>query len=118
MLADSELLFRYVGQGRVEEATAILVKYHGDGNPDSLVVQIELEEMFEVIELEGSDKRWWDFRALFNSRAARYRTFLVTCIAWFGQLDLPPTSYYFPLMGTSLQVTSSHARNCQCRRMF
>lgn len=55
--------------------------------------------MLEVISAEGSDKRWWDFRDLFNSRAARYRTFLISCIAFFGQWDLPPTSYYFPLMG-------------------
>lgn len=104
------IMLRYVGQGKVEEAKAILIKYHGDGNPDSLVVNLELEEMFEVIELEGSDKRWWDFRALFNSRAARYRTFLVTCIAWFGQLDLPPTSYYFPLMGKSLRTSQKTVR--------
>jgi hypothetical protein len=111
MTAGSNFAVRYVGQGRVEEAKAIIIKYHGDGNPDSLVVNIELEEMFEVIELEGSDKRWWDFRSLFNSRATRYRTFLVTCIAWFGQLDLPPTSYYFPLMGTSFEVAPSHTRS-------
>ena len=90
-----------MGQGHMDKARAVLVKYHGNGNPDSLVVKLELEEMEEVIELEGSDKRWWDYRGLFNSRQARYRTFLVTCIAWFGQLDLPPTSYYFPLMGQS-----------------
>ncbi|KAH8801366.1 general substrate transporter [Xylogone sp. PMI_703] len=96
----------YIGQGKIEEAKAILIKYHGDGNPDSLVVNLELEEMLEVIELEGSDKRWWDFRSLFNSRAARYRTFLITCIAWFGQLDLPPTSYYFPLMAKTAGITS------------
>ncbi|KEF59366.1 uncharacterized protein A1O9_04210 [Exophiala aquamarina CBS 119918] len=91
---------------RLEEARAILVKYHGDGNPDSLVVTVELEEMLEVIQLDGSDKRFWDFRELFNTRAARYRTFLVTCIAWFGELDLPPTSYYFPLMAKTAGITS------------
>lgn len=76
-----------------------MIRYHGDGDPSSKVAELELEEMQEVISLEGSDKRFWDFRELFNSREARHRTFLVTCIAWFGQLDLPPTSYYFPLMG-------------------
>ena len=90
----------------MDKAKEILVKYHGDGDPDSLVVQIELEEMMEVIHLDASDKRWWDYRELFNSRSARYRTFLVTCIAWFGQLDLPPTSYYFPLMAKTAGITS------------
>ncbi|KAL7932838.1 general substrate transporter [Trichoderma chlorosporum] len=96
----------YVGQGRIAEAKSILVKYHGDGDPDALVANLELQEMIEVIELDGSDKRWWDFRSLFNTRAARYRTFLVTCIAWFGELDLPPTSYYFPLMVKTVGITN------------
>ncbi|KAJ9616676.1 hypothetical protein H2200_000395 [Cladophialophora chaetospira] len=95
---------------RLEEAKAILVKYHGDGNPNSIVVRVELEEMLEVIRQDGSDKRFWDFRELFNSPAARYRTFLVTCIAWFGQLDLPPTSYYFPLMAKTAGITSVHTQ--------
>ncbi len=88
-----------MGQGRDNEAKAILIKYHGDGDPASIIVNLEMQEMAEVIELDGSDKRWWDFRELFNTREARYRTFLVTCVAWFAELDLPPTSYYFPLMG-------------------
>jgi hypothetical protein len=71
-----------------------------------LVVAVELDEMMQMISTEGSDKRWWDFRDLFNNRATRYRTFLVTCIAWFGQLDLPPTSYYFPLMAKTAGITS------------
>ncbi|CAK7226490.1 hypothetical protein SBRCBS47491_006249 [Sporothrix bragantina] len=94
------------GQGRQAEARDILIKYHGDGNPDSLVANLELEEMAEVIEMDGSDKRWWDFRSLFRTRADRYRIFLVTCISWFGELDLPPTSYYFPLMVKTVGITN------------
>lgn len=96
----------YIGRDQVEKAKDILIKYHGDGDPDSLVVKIELEEMMEVISTSGSDRRFWDFRPLFSTRSARYRTLLVTCIAWFGQLDLPPTSYYFPLMAKTAGITS------------
>lgn len=39
-------------------------RYHGNGNPDSKVVAIELEEMTESISTTGSDKTWWDFRDL------------------------------------------------------
>src|SRR3569833_746799 len=91
---------------RVEDAKAVLVKYHGAGDPDSLVVRVELEEMMEVSQIDASDKRFWDFRELFDSRAARYRIFLVTCIAWFGELALPPTSYYFPLMAKTAGITN------------
>ena len=72
----------------MDKAREILVTYHGDGDPTSAVVALELVEMLEVISAEGSDKRWWDFRGLFNSRSARYRTFLISCIAFFGQWDL------------------------------
>lgn len=101
------IVSRYIGQGRADKAREILVTYHGDGDPTSAIVALELEEMLEVISAEGSDKRWWDFRGLFNSRSARYRTFLISCIAFFGQWDLPPTSYYFPLMGESLPCANS-----------
>lgn len=90
---------RYIARGRIEDARRVLVKYHGNGEPSSEVAALELEEMQAVISDEGGDRRFWDIRGLFNSRAARHRTFLVACIAWFAQLDLPPTSYYFPLMG-------------------
>lgn len=103
---------RYIGQGRADKAREILVTYHGDEDPTSVVAALELEEMLEVISVQGSDKRWWDFRELFNSRSARYRTFLITCIAFFGQWDLPPTSYYFPLMGELLSIASDIELTC------
>ncbi|OSD05262.1 general substrate transporter [Trametes coccinea BRFM310] len=100
----------YIGQGKVDKAREILIKYHGDGDPDSPIVALELGEMQEVISAHGSDKRWWDFRELFNSRSARYRTFLISCIAFFGTWDLPPTSYYFPLMAKTAGITSERTQ--------
>jgi len=75
----------------VEKATEILVKYHGDGNPESAIVALELEEMSEVISVSGAHSRWWDIRGLFNTRANRYRSFLIIAFALFSELDLPPT---------------------------
>ena len=88
-----------MAQDNHDKAYEILVKYHGDGNPDSAIVRLEMEEMLEVVSISGSDKRWWDFRDLFNTKGARYRTFLVIAVAWFSEIELPPTSYYLPLMG-------------------
>lgn len=100
-------------------------RYHGEGDPEHEVVQIEMEEMREAIKTAGSDKvsksliecvpfrltsfaqRWYDYRELFNSRAARHRMFLVLCIGFFGQIDLPPTSYYMPLMAAKAGITST-----------
>lgn len=40
-------------------------------------MQLEYREMVEDISNTGSDKRWWDYRELFNSRETRYRSMLV-----------------------------------------
>jgi len=96
-----------VSRGRVSEAQDILAKYHGEGDPNHPIVRIEMEEMEVAIETAGSDKRWYDYRQLFNTRAARHRMFLVLCIGFFGQLNLPPTSYYMPLMAKNAGVVST-----------
>lgn len=83
-------------------------RYHGEGDENHEIVQIEMEEMELAIETSGSDKvstliihsaayplmvlkRWYDYRELFNSRATRHRSFLVLCVGFFGQLNIPPT---------------------------
>jgi hypothetical protein len=49
----------YMGQGREDMALAILTKYHGGGNPDSEIVQLEMREMREAILVkDGADKRY------------------------------------------------------------
>ncbi|EJU04674.1 hypothetical protein DACRYDRAFT_104550 [Dacryopinax primogenitus] len=97
----------YMSQDKEDKAKEILVKYHAGGNEDSLVVKIELDEMRELISVNGADKRWWDWRCLFDTRANRHRFALVAAIALFGELDLPPTSYYLPLMVATAGITSS-----------
>ncbi|KAN0117785.1 general substrate transporter [Hyaloscypha variabilis] len=100
----------WMAQDNHDKAKEILVKYHGDGKPDSPIVALEMEEMMEVVSITGSDKRWWDFRDLFNTKGARYRTFLVVAVAWFSEIELPPTSYYLPLMAKTIGITDVHTQ--------
>jgi hypothetical protein len=44
--------------------------------------------MNEDISRTGSDKRWWDYRQLWNSREARWRSMLVISIAFITQVSL------------------------------
>jgi hypothetical protein len=82
---------------KFESAKAMLVKYHGEGNPDSVWVQMQLKEYEEVLEMDGADKRWWDYRALFNNRSARYRLMCNCVISIFGQFAGNCTSSFpFP----------------------
>jgi hypothetical protein len=68
-----------------EQSKDMLTKYHGDGNPDSEWVKLQLNEYEELLEMDGADKRWWDYRALFKNRSTCYRLFCNVAISIFGQ---------------------------------
>ena len=94
---------------RHEEALKIMTKYHGEGDRQSPIVQLEFREMQEEISMTGADKRWWDFRELFNSREVRYRTMLTVAIAIFGQwLGNGAVSYYYPQMLAGAGIENNH----------
>ena len=88
-----------------------MAKYHGEGDRNSPIVKLEYEEMLADISVTGSDKRWWDYRELFNSREVRYRTMLVVAMAFFGQWSgNGPVSYYYPQMLQGAGITDNHTR--------
>lgn len=88
-----------LSKDRREEAIAIMAKYHGDGDPNSPVVQLQLREITEDFARFRNDNPWWDMRELVNTRAARYRIALVVCMSFFGQCEFPcdPLHQCFPL---------------------
>ena len=49
--------------GKKEQAINMLTKWHGYGNVDSAWVKLQLAEYDEFLNMEGADKRWWDYRA-------------------------------------------------------
>lgn len=84
---------------RREEAIAIMAKYHGNGNAESPIVQLQLHEITEDFAATKNDNPWWDFRELVNSRAARYRLAMVIAMAFFGQWSgNNVVSYFMPAM--------------------
>lgn len=78
-----------IANGRDEEAKSLLATYHANGNRESRVVELEMAEMRESIQVEASDKRWWDYSELVNTRPTRYRTFLVLSIGCIGKNGAP-----------------------------
>ena len=70
---------------KFERAKAMIVKYHGEGREESVWVQLQLREYEEFLEMDGADKRWWDYRALFRNRASMYRLACNCTISIFGQ---------------------------------
>lgn len=39
-----------------------------------------MDEIVEKIQIDGPDKRWWDFRPLFRTRANRYSAYMCILI--------------------------------------
>lgn len=71
--------------GRREQSLSVLTHWHGFGNSESSWVKLQLQEYEDFLNMEGSDKRWWDYRALFNTRASRYRLACNCIFAIFAQ---------------------------------
>ncbi|KAF2794605.1 MFS lactose permease-like protein [Melanomma pulvis-pyrius CBS 109.77] len=95
-----------MAKDRREEAIAIMAKYHGDGDVNAPVVQLQIHEITEDFAVTRNDNPWWDFRELGNTRAARYRIGLVICMAFFGQWSgNNVVSYFMPAMIKNAGIT-------------
>lgn len=74
-----------ISKDRTEEALKVLTKYHGEGDVNAPIVQLQYKEILEDRARDESDNRWWDFRELVRDHQSRYRTYLVVCISFFAQ---------------------------------
>ncbi|KAL3459460.1 general substrate transporter [Aspergillus heterothallicus] len=100
---------RYLfSMGREQEAIDFLVKYHGNGNRQSRLVQLEIEEIRASVQEDIEDNRipWWDFRVLFTTREARWRTAQVAMMGIFGQFSGNGLGYFNPLIFSKIGVTT------------
>ena len=94
-----------MAQDRMDEALAVLAKYHGEGDPNHPIVVLEIKEMQSQIATNASDKKWWDYRELFDTHSARRRFICVAGMACFGQLSGNNiTSYYLPVMAENAGI--------------
>lgn len=88
-----------ISQDRREEAIAILAKYHGDGDADAPIVQLQVHEIIEDFAKTHNENPWWNFKELVNTRAARYRLLMVVLMSFFGQWS---GNKYVPCCGLNL----------------
>ena len=67
---------------------------------------LQLREYEEFLNLDGADKRWWDYRALFANRASAYRLCCMLIISIAGQwAGNGLVSYFFAAVLTTAGVT-------------
>ncbi|KAL5478802.1 hypothetical protein ACEPAI_2079 [Sanghuangporus weigelae] len=77
-----------------KRAFDFLTKYHGNGNINNPIVQLQIREFKENISLNGSDKRWWDYGALVKNHNARWRMLMVFLMGFFGQMSGNGLGYF------------------------
>ncbi|KAI0781646.1 general substrate transporter [Irpex lacteus] len=83
-----------LANGRDEEARAFLVRFHGGGDPNHPLVDVQWKEFKESIAINGTDKRWYDYSDLFKTRNLRWRFFMVIMMAVFGQFSGNGLGYF------------------------
>lgn len=96
-----------MANGREEEAVAFLVKYHGNGNPSSRLVLLEVEEMKENIKLDSFDKVWWDYRPMVLTHNGRWRFGQIIMISVFGQFSGNGLGYFNAAIFSLIGVTTT-----------
>ncbi|KAI0905845.1 putative MFS lactose permease [Ustulina deusta] len=83
-----------MANGKTDEALEFLIKYHGNGDPNSRLVRLEIEEMREGIRVDGIDKRPWDYRPFLLTHNGRWRFAQVIMISIFGQFSGNGLGYF------------------------
>ncbi|CAL3965735.1 unnamed protein product [Diplocarpon coronariae] len=68
-----------------EQEKSFLTKWHGNGNSESEWVKLQMWEYEAHLEMDGADKHWRDYRALFRNRTSIYRLACNCCVSLLGQ---------------------------------
>ncbi len=90
------------------QAIEILTRWHGNGNPESPWVKLQVAEYEDFLNTSGSDKRFWDYRALFKTRASRYRLACNCVFAIFAQwAGNGVLTYFLPAVLTTAGYTGN-----------
>ncbi|KAI9152267.1 High-affinity glucose transporter [Paramyrothecium foliicola] len=99
-----------VSRDREEEAAAVLIKYHAEGDADSTLVKAEIVQIRETIrtEAEVSKQSWME---LFKTKGMRRRVLVTIFIGLFTQLSGNTLlSYYSGKLFEMMGYTSDYAK--------
>ncbi|KAF2009645.1 hexose transporter-like protein [Aaosphaeria arxii CBS 175.79] len=100
-----------ISKDRRDEAFAILVKYHAEGNPDSEFVKAEMTQIETTIkiELEHSQRSWWEMVATPGMRKrVVIGSFLGLFTQWSGNTLI---SYYLNDLLKLIGYTNANFKN-------
>ena len=74
-----------ISVGRSEEARAILIKYHGDGDEASPLAAFEYEEIKSTLALEKEAAATTSYADMFKTKGRRRRSFISITLGIFAQ---------------------------------
>ncbi|WWC64363.1 uncharacterized protein I303_106973 [Kwoniella dejecticola CBS 10117] len=97
-------------RGKKDQAQAILAKYHGGGDLNHPLVQLEIKEFEESIQVKEAQSVW-NYYDLVNTRNQRWRMLMNAFMSFFAQLSGNSVlTYYLPTMYTKLGIVSTDRR--------
>ncbi|KAE8145302.1 general substrate transporter [Aspergillus avenaceus] len=99
-----------IAKDRHEEAQAIIIKYHANGDASHPIVALEISEMRDNLQQEGVThwRNFFDLSVLVKTRSRRYRLMLNIAFGWFGQFSGNNViSYYLPTLLNNVGVTNT-----------
>ncbi|KAI0320169.1 general substrate transporter [Amylostereum chailletii] len=98
--------------GKSEKSLEVLAKLHSKTNDTSSpLIKLEMNEIEETIQLGGGDKRWWDLRSLFRTRADRWRSGIAIMMGFFGQtVGNNLITYFLPVLLGNAGITSQNRK--------
>ena len=99
-----------ISRDRHEEAYNVLVKYHAEGDADSLLIKAEMAQIRSTIELEMklAKQSWLD---MVRMPGMRRRVLIAAMIGLFGQMSGNTLlSYYSNLLFQTMGYTTSYGK--------
>ncbi|KAA8899397.1 general substrate transporter [Sphaerosporella brunnea] len=100
-----------VSKDKYEEARAILVKYHAEGDENSELVAAEMAQIQATIEIELEGKKM-GWRQYFTTAANRKRAVLALCIGVFAQWSgNNPLSFYLKKILDQVGIKNRREQN-------
>ncbi|KAK4689144.1 hypothetical protein P7C73_g973, partial [Tremellales sp. Uapishka_1] len=97
-----------VENGKPEQASQVLAKYHANGDVVDPIIELEIAEIQEAIALDRRNNKNVTYLTMFKNPANRSRTFIIIAIGFFSQWSGNGLiSYYLSLILTSIGYVDS-----------
>ncbi|KAH7336660.1 general substrate transporter [Rhexocercosporidium sp. MPI-PUGE-AT-0058] len=99
-----------IANNRADEARAVLIKWHANGDENDELVNMQFQQMHTIIEDEVKNSTGW--KALIHNPGNRRRVFILVCLGCFSQWSGNGlVSYYLVRVLETVGITNPRERN-------